>query len=169
MIETTLTWGQIEVAAFVGLRRALRAKRANRTTNLGDDPGLIEPDVIGAIAELAVAKILGVYWPLGAGGLDYDGDLTPGIHVRGTERRNGCLILKPHDPDDGIFYLGLVDMPRVTLAGGIVPRDGKLPELWREDVPAPAFFVPQSRLTLPPNLKGEYEQRTAIHDSRQHR
>lgn len=150
MISTTLTWTQLDLAVNVGATRSIRALAAGRKPAHGAEKRGAgwNISILGAIGECGVARILGVFWEASTDP-DYVGDVSPGIHVRATERRDGSLILHDSDPDEGVFYLALVDGRTVTLGGGIIPRYGKVPENWRDDVPEPGFFVPQTKLTMP--------------------
>ena len=118
---------------------------------MNSDP--IFPDLIGAKAELAVAKGLGLPWD---GKLfshqewqywrRHGHDVGP-VEVRATAHYNGRLIIKKSDDDYSPFVLVRTNMePNFYVVGwqwGIV---GKKPEYWENVGHGFSFFVPRNKL-----------------------
>lgn len=97
----------------------------------------------GALGEMAVAKMLDVFWTAGGHGQPDVGD----VDVRTTWREDGHLILHPHDHDDRRFYLVTGSQGEYHVRGWIYGRDGKNPSFWRDPAGGrPAYFVPQIAL-----------------------
>lgn len=146
MIDVVLSWAQVDLAAQVGCKRYIRALAKGRTENHGasERGGGWNLHILGALGECAAAIALDVFWPM-ATDPDYAGDLGEGSHVRTTERRDGALIL--HETDaEGRFVLVVGTPPQFSVVGWKDTVAGRLPSYWRDDVPSPAFFVPQSDL-----------------------
>lgn len=147
-VTVNLTPSEMEVAACQGVKRRIRAILRGRIQAHKYD-GRIDPwvmDVEGAAAEMAVAKVLGRFFPLSPNLDTAEGDLGDGIQVRSTLRSGGALIL--HDTDDGgdRFFLVRGRMPQLEVAGSIIAAQGKQERFWRTDTGRPAFFVPSSAL-----------------------
>lgn len=53
---------ELEMAAYVGVRRNLEAMASGRVANWGDSSDCWRPHILGAMAELAFAKWANVYW-----------------------------------------------------------------------------------------------------------
>ena len=104
---------------------------------------------IGVLSELAVARALGKSYDWTSVPMRKDDDVD-GIQVRGTDRHDGCLIT--HDDDiDGPYVLVTLSItgPRkveATLRGWKPLAECNDPMFWRDDVPHPAYFVPQIAL-----------------------
>lgn len=150
MTTVTLTPQELSIAAYVGVRRSVSAKARGREQAHGFAGGAQgwAIDCEGAAAELAVAKLLGRYWPMTIARLDLDGDVDGGIHVRSTTRPDGSLILHPNDPDGDRFYLVTGEAPTFRVPGSILAGAGKIDTYWREG-DRPAYFIPQSALDPP--------------------
>jgi hypothetical protein len=108
--------------------------------------------LLGAIAELAVAKALGVEDSWVEFTEQYKhlpGDVGGNIQVRSTELPAGRLIVHKTDPDDCPFVLVRLDrLPDAAeIVGWAWGRDCKRPEFWRGDLPRPCFMVPAADLT----------------------
>lgn len=146
-IVVTLSWYELIQAATVGVRRQVDALRRARPEVYGaPHRGEWDAHILGATAEMAVAKHLGVYWE---GVVDRPETLAGDVgvvQVRGTSYLDGALILHDRDLDDAMFYLVAVDGRVCRLLGRILGRDGKIPPFWDPAKPRPAFFVPQSAL-----------------------
>lgn len=128
--------------------------------------GSLEYDKRGSYGELGSAKILRQPWNVPAsddfvkirGSADVGG-----YEIRATKWPNGCLLIYPHDKDDSIFVLAIVEghpLPgrlavRVTLKGWAFAGDAKIDTYWttKRAEYLPAWFYPQRFLqpmdTLP--------------------
>jgi hypothetical protein len=143
----TLSWHEIILAGTVGVRRRVEGLRLNLNGGWSWAPNTLwEADIVGALAELALAKFLGVYWD-GAVRVQErtEGDVGP-FQVRATEIPKGSLILHERDRDEAIFHLVVVEGATCRLKGFITGAEGKRPGFWDDSKPHPAFFVPQSAL-----------------------
>jgi hypothetical protein len=108
--------------------------------------GRWDNDVESACAERAVAKVLGVYWPE-RNDLDRDGDLPFNLHVRSSDRSDAHLLIYPKDPDDGLFFLAVGQVPTFDVLGWLQAGEAKRPDWWDDKVLARhAFRVPQHEL-----------------------
>lgn len=103
----------------------------------------------GAIAEAEVAHHLGVPWNASVGRPGAP-DIVPGVEVRSTTLRDGCLILHPPDVDSSRFILVVGELPNLHIVGW--QRKADIVDLNRYRVvrgwnqQRTAFFVPQSQL-----------------------
>ena len=109
--------------------------------------------VNGTVSEYAIAKWLGIHWNPTQDRPDTDlGDIGTRIQIRMTDLEDGCLIVKPTDPDNHIFVFVIgstmeADPPyRFKLAGIKLGKDCKKLKWQRE---GGAYFVPQSELEKP--------------------
>ena len=103
----------------------------------------------GALGEYAVCRAFGLEDP--ASGCDPDGDLLEGLQIRHTPRARGRLIVQANDPDDHVYLLTRGQPPTIEIVGWIRGVNAKQATYWDEDVPLPAFFVPDSDLN--PNVE----------------
>ena len=147
----SLTDHEIDIAAYHGaliFRKSQRDWRANRPTVNGDGRRI---QMLGAVAERAAAKALGIYWPsaVDQGGLP---DLPHEIEVRMIGIEHYGLRVRPRDPDDR-RVVGVV-IPRggerapYRLPGWILAGDAKRKE-WLMDPNGggwPFYAVPQHSL-----------------------
>lgn len=123
--EITLTWGEFQVAIFIGGQRMMRAVRARRSEPYGHPSERGDWDVVmeGACAEMAVAKHLGMYWS-DFPNLDYDGDVGR-YQVRSTDLPHGHLLIYPRDRDDAPFILAAGRAPTFSICGWILAGEAK--------------------------------------------
>ena len=155
-LDTSETW----LAAQVGAWRQLRVLRDGLGRGHGE-AGRESWDrhITGAIAELAVAKMLGVFWSGKAQDFGRNGDVEQ-FEIRSTIHERGCLIVYPEDPDSRVMLLVIVRRQSYRIAGSIVASHAKRPEFappqakLRPGSP-PQFWVPQNRLTpFAPSIVG---------------
>lgn len=156
MVEVTLTWEELHQSAIVGCNRKIRALRKDFDHRYGYDPSSAAEDwgtnILGAIAEMAVAKHLNIFWA-DRPELDYKGDVGR-YQVRTTWRPNGSLLLHDDDKDGQVFILACGCPPTWRLAGWLLAVDGKQPRYWQTRTGRPCYMVPQTDLhdmfVLPP-------------------
>lgn len=147
MITVELTPAETFLGATAGVMRCVE----NRSKGIGNAHGATnaqcwQMDIEGALAEMALSKFLGTYWK-GKGHIKDDD--VDGMEVRYTDRDNGCLIIRPDDPNR-IYWL-------VTGVRGTYHVHGWLhAEIAKQDkyrrAPngrPPAYFIPQSDLVNP--------------------
>lgn len=138
-VVISLTESEILYAGYIAIARHAQNVTLKRVEAYGASGNSIDPHVIGAIGECAVAKYLNRFW---SGSI---GDITASdvgrVQVRASRHKDPSLILHDRDADDDCFILVSVDGNKATLHGWLYGREGKLPEYWRTDTGRPAYFV----------------------------
>jgi hypothetical protein len=165
MITLQPTESELNLAGTVGVLRMIYAVRTGRKRLPGiyeDEAGPIQ-HVLGAIAELTLARHLDVFWSGTIGTINAVADVGGCYQVRATDRRNGKLITHKKDNNDQPFVLAYVLLPDVHLVGWLWGSEAKFPGFWREDVPHPAYFAwPVHEIeTLPDRATVRARQRLA--------
>ena len=150
----SLAYPDVLLAGHVATLRATSNLFKRRQHKHGAQGGFSDFHFAGALAELAVAKSLGLYWPPPLD--DFDAcDVGGLVDVRATPRADGRLIVHPDDAADRPFVLArLHDLPNVSLVGWKTAGEAQRPEYWIDPGNGrPAYFVPESALarmdTLP--------------------
>lgn len=105
--RVTLTGAELAIAAHVGALREIASLQAGRDASGGRGEGRVYADgfrnhVLGAMGELAVSKLLGVYWPATVNTFQRVPDVA-GCEVRATSHPEGNLIV--HQGDAGRLIL----------------------------------------------------------------
>jgi hypothetical protein len=144
-------------AAIVGVMRNVGAIKQGRQPIAGQKPEhLWSNHIEGALAEMAAAKVLGVYW---SGTVNtFAADDLEDYEVRQTAKDDGPLIVRPHDDNTSIYILvtGVNGMYRVV--GWLSGEDAKKEHFKASPGGRPAaYFVPQSELN---NIEEIHEHRT---------
>lgn len=147
VIEVTLSWFEVNMAAQQGIIRHVQALKAGRQDAHGFNGDGWGAHIDGALGELALAKALDAYWnPVLSYQARQVGDV--GAHqVRMTARPDGSLIVHEDDRDDADYWLVVGTAPRYLVIGSRLGLRCKEPRFWREDTGRPAYFVPQAELT----------------------
>ena len=134
------------MAAQVGILRRLASLKNGRPNRHGfDGTNAWNIDIEGACGEMAVAKVLGVFWD---GSVDtFSANDLPNLQVRTSPDVNDRLIVRPGDSDTGRWCLVTGAFPDYVVHGWISGADAKRPE-WSRDYNGrpPAYFVPQQAL-----------------------
>lgn len=133
-------------AAQGGCLRYIDAQLKRRQENFSHwDPW--GRDILGCLAECAVAKYKNAYWtpchdrPHGVADLGTD------KQVRSSPNPRSPLTIYKTDKSDHSFLLVITQPPKFTLVGWMHGKDAKQPQYWKDtNVNAPAFFVPQADL-----------------------
>ncbi len=139
---------ELFMGALMGLDREMRAlKRGARDRYAAKSPW--EDHIEGALAELALARYLGVYWNGGAVG---DSDVAGGYEVRRTPHENGHLTIFQSNPNDAPYVLVTGRAGRYTLQGWIMGSEGKRPNYLQTGYgqvtfSQPTYWIPQSALS----------------------
>jgi hypothetical protein len=150
-VDMPLDTYELMQAAQVGSMRRISSLKSG----LKDKPytnGRFVPgwstDIDGAASEMAVSKYLHLYWSGHVNNFAGD-DVLGGRQVRSTTHEHGCLIVRPADPDDALFILVVASPPVYSIRGGILGRDAKVDQYWREGTngEAGAWWVPQHALS----------------------
>lgn len=118
-VEVRLTRAELEAAANAGVQRRIRAMAKNRTPNQPERPEheqrWWQSDIVGAIAEAAVCKALGVeFVDLEE---DRDGRDVLDYQVRSVERPDAPLRFRSHEDPANRYILALVHRNIVVLQG----------------------------------------------------
>lgn len=154
-ILVTLSEEECMQAAVLGAARRIKSK----TAGLRDNHGLTggkgwDLDIEGAMAEMAMAKAMGVYFDPTVGTFkapDVVSRSGAGVQVRSTTRKDGRLIVRDPDPDDELYVLVISALPRFRIVGWMRGGDAKQDRY--KTAPdrgprkrKPAYFVPQKDL-----------------------
>jgi hypothetical protein len=115
-------------------------RQRSLTTRLHDD-------VLGACAELAVAKWLGVQWSRSVDTFHSEADVGEDVDVRCTTNDNGSLIMRDNDQPWRWMVLVSGTPPVLSLRGYVRGSDAMTPQYWcNPHGYRGAWFVPQSDL-----------------------
>jgi hypothetical protein len=143
---------ELQMALSVGCWRRLRVLRERLGSGHGEkEHGAWDRHLVGAIAELAVAKLLNRYWGGAPADFGKAGDVA-GYEVRATTHEHGHLVVYLSDPQDRPLVLVVVGARAARVVGYLPAGTG------REDrYLAPAaklrpgspmqWWVPQAALT----------------------
>lgn len=151
--KITLSPQEIEVASFVGMKRATSSliRKSKHTSNISRTDPAYDYHINGAMAEMAAAKFLGAFWVCSWDTWQSDGDLIgrkgTKIEVRWTKTETGHLLLKKDDPKNRVFILVTGTAPDFEIRGWIQGSEGMTENNWRKVTERPpSFFVSQSDL-----------------------
>lgn len=140
---------ELRTAAQAGIERRIVAIQRGRTPLYGVENRKAEwqIDIIGCIAEFALAKYLNVYWTsvVDDGVANLAGDVGK-FQVRSTSWLTGNLILRDTDKDDAVFVLAIVGDRHVDFAGWIIASEGKKSGLKKDDENGIHYWVTQDLL-----------------------
>lgn len=134
------------MASEIGRLRQLAAIRRGSNDNHGFSGLGWSEHIEGACGELAVCKLIGVYWD---GGVDTFKlpDIGAKTQVRTRSSHSYELIVRGDDSDDEIFILATGKCPTYRIHGYCYGRDGKKSEYSQTHGGRPAaYFVPQKAL-----------------------
>jgi hypothetical protein len=141
----TLTWHEAAMASHVGWMRQLAAIKAGKHDCHGYEGEGWSEHIEGACGEMAVAKLLGLFWD-GSVNTWKANDL-PGLQIRTRSRHDYDLIVRPGDSEDATWVLVTGRCPEYRVHGWIVGRDARRAEWLRTYGGRPAaYFVPASEL-----------------------
>lgn len=142
-VEVRILPHEEHMGASVGIdRRNESIVGSYKSANLEN---LYENDIQSACAEVAVAKLFGIYWDGGVNTFKEDDVL--GLQVRQTRLPDGSLIIRAADKDESLYVLATGIAPVFTARGAMYGADAKRDEFLRAPCDRePAWFVPQERL-----------------------
>lgn len=157
MYETiNLLWHEYAMASEIGRLRQLAAIRRGRPDSHGFNGLGWSEHIEGACGELAVSKLLGVYWDGGVDTFKHP-DIGTRIQVRTRSSHSYELIIRPDDPDDEIFILVTGKCPSYRIHGFCSGSDGKNKKFSQtHGGRPPAFFIPPSALRPISELINDY-------------
>ncbi len=146
-IAVSLEWHEVMLAAGVGMRRHASALREGRPDRHGFDGDGWGSHVEGACGELAVAKLLNLYWNGSVDTFKDVGDVGT-LQVRTRSRHDYELIVRRDDRGSDRFVLVTGKAPRFIVHGYMTAGEAQAHPEWLQTYGArpPAFFVPQSEL-----------------------
>jgi hypothetical protein len=140
-----LTWHEAAMASHVGWMRQLAAVKAGKQDRHGYDGEGWSEHIEGACGEMAVAKLLGIFWD-GSVNTWKASDL-PGLQIRTRSRHDYDLIVRPSDDSDSRWVLVTGRCPEYRVHGWISGASAKRPEFLKTYGGRPAaYFVPASKL-----------------------
>lgn len=155
--EVELTWSEFVTAAHVGLMRQADVLERGRTGSLPTPLSWLEQtsrNILGAVGELAVARLTGRYWSPSVGTFKSVGDVGP-LEVRTRRDPAHELIVRERDKLDRWYVLVVGEPPKMTVVGAILGSTCLDHPEWRRDHGGhgPAYFVPHSALVPPPSIE----------------
>ncbi len=157
MINVELKSYELAQACQTGYMRHIKAIEAGYDQDRGRhrEPNFWQRHIEGACGEIAVAKVLGVYWGGGISTFDAHGDIDgTGWEVRTRSKHHHELLLHANDKDDRKYILVTGTAPNYQVHGWILGADGKHPKYYKEHpVIGQRFFVPQADLISLGSLK----------------
>jgi hypothetical protein len=150
-----LSLNEFYLSAIVGVRRRMACiSRGNHELRGLSKKAEAEQwfcDIIGAVAEMAFAKLHNFYWPASVDAKKTDPDVPPYWQVRWRSHDDYELIIRPDDSDNFRYALMTGSAPLFTYRGWCTGKDGKKDEWFfdRGDRGYPVYWVPQTFLSLP--------------------
>jgi len=148
----TLTYNELYVASFVGLRRRLSSLKGNfKEQNGVERKSLAERwfyNIVGAQGEVAFAKGTGLFWPATVNVQKHEPDVLPDWQIRTAEGADFCLIIRVDDRDSQKHALMTGNGPDFVFRGWIWGEHAKRPEWWKDkgNRNKHCWWVPQSAL-----------------------
>ena len=135
-------WLRIMVSTAKGLNAATTKPRPFLTR--------IKEEVVGAVAEVAVAKAVGGFFVPSVNTFHRVPDILHDVEVRATDDRNGRLIVRDNDSNDRRYLLVTTDGLNSTIVGWMTGGDAKQ-DHWRANPGGyrESWFVPQHALRPP--------------------
>lgn len=145
-IPVELSWPELWLAINAGILRRLNGVRYRREEPYGARPAAAwNDDINGSIAELALAKHLGIFWSGTVGRLDLPD--VGSLQVRSKTDPVHRLVVLESDEDAKVFVSVLVGIPVCQLCGWMLAKDAKRSEWLLADPLKPnRFFVPNEAL-----------------------
>ena len=154
-IPVRLTPVECELAAGVGLRRAMTSWTRGDKDNHGYKGDPFRPHILGSIAEYCVAKGLRHHWPLSVDTFTREADVAANIEVRWSA--TGSLIIRPQDVErhpDWPYVLVTGTGLNYLIHGWLTPVEAQVVGAWRSPNNRPgAWFVDTPRLHPPTTLR----------------
>jgi len=144
-VSVPLSWSEVGHAANVGMWRHIFARSTKKTDR---EPNTAKPswdrDLVGAIAEYAAAKWLGVFWRPAIG--ETGGTDVGPYQVRSITVPTHRLCIRPQDKDEQVFLLVLVNHATPNcpvIYGWLKAGDAKRADWQAEDW---LYYVPPDML-----------------------
>jgi hypothetical protein len=146
-VRVSLTPMQCRISALVGAERQTEALLRGLPDRHGFSGIGWDNHVEGAAGELAVAKVLGVFWGGTVNTFKAGGDVGR-WQVRTRSREDYDLLIRDDDRPGDTFILVVGKMPDYCVVGWKVFQPDGWPERWRKTHGGreEAWFVPQQSL-----------------------
>ena len=147
MITICLTETELMIARLIGKLRTRTSRKNDLSAGYTGFEGDHTPvDIIGAAGEMAVAKLLGIYWSAGVNTF-HGADLGINIQVRATDKIDYSLIVRQDDDDQHAYILVISQSPEYHIVGWLWGHECKKDQYWKAPNNRPgAWFVPQDKL-----------------------
>ena len=147
MTDIVLSPSEIQMAAFVGCQRAVQNIQNKETYSVSGEKvdDFWQRMIGGALAEAAFAKHLNLYWWKGAKNTPDVGE----FEIRTTPYANGCLHIKPNDPEGKQFYLLTGANGTYKIRGWYTVNEAKLHPEWlysKKEGREKQYWIPQDEL-----------------------
>jgi hypothetical protein len=146
-VKIELTLDEVYYGANVGVMRSMDSIRGGFNKPSFYKARDWNIDIDGALAEMAVAKMLNEYW---GGHIKSfkNADVSDQFQIRSTNYKNGKLVFREADKEDYIYILVITDCPFYTVVGGISGKRAVTFPIQPADHRGPeARWIPQSDLT----------------------
>ncbi len=145
-MDIALTWYEMLHGSRVGAMRLVQVIDEKRSPMHGQKGYSWQNAIEGTLAELAVAKGLGLYWAGIVG--DFKAPDVGPLQVRYTDRPTGHLLLHDSDKDADLCVFVIGGFGKYKLVGWCQIGAVKRPEFWKDPTGSrPCYFVPQSALS----------------------
>ncbi len=148
-MRIALTDEEMEACCLAGCRRTINALSKRRIGAHGFDRNheRWQIDVEGVMTEKAAANALNLPYEPVVGRLDTsEGDIGPGLQVRGTKYHSGSLLVHNSDSDEDYFILVTGIYGVYDIRGWIQAKYAKQERLWKQYKGRGAFWVGQEYL-----------------------
>ena len=147
--EITLAYDEVLVGAQIGAMRQVENIKFGQPNKRGyRENNNWQLHIDGALAEMALAKHLGLYY---SKGWIRAGDVGE-FEVRSSKLSHARLIVHKDDKPDSWYWLLTGTENKWTVHGGMLAKDAMQEKYWDDPTKGrPAYFVPQSDLRWPNN------------------
>lgn len=148
-MRVALTTAELILYGAAGLARTANAldKRREGAHGFNRHFERWQIDVEGVLAEAAAAKALNLPYEPCVGELDtLEGDIAPGIQVRGTKYHSGSLLVHDKDLDDHAYILVTGVYGVYDIRGWIWAKEGKKKKYWKMHKERGAYWIAQEFL-----------------------
>ncbi len=147
-MKVQLSWAEMLQGAQVGVMRRIKNKVSDRRPDAYGMQGLgWNEDIHGALGELALSKMLGVYWDNKTEGQPNKRPDVGGYEVKTICERNHRLIVRDNDHDDKLVALVYGHGNQFEAIGWIRCGDAKrVASVESHQGRAPQYYVDQEHL-----------------------
>jgi hypothetical protein len=158
LLTVKLTRHEALEAAVDGCKRQLESISEGRKDTYGEPGHPWEAHIEGAMAEMAFAKALNLFWGPSVGRFHNDKGDVAGWEVRWTPHKSGHLLVYDRDRDEAPYVLVVGRFPLYKVAGHILGRDAKRDEYHNPKARGKrCFWIPQADLTALRGDEGRWE------------